>query len=158
MNKKHENLLKAGLFNPNYQKINDSKFCRESSFFDPCDQLQVRYEMIRSHMVEGYNVSDICKRFGITRQTFYTILQKLADEGTAGLLQKKPGPRGPSKLNKKILCFIEERVNADGKTTASELVKDISQTFNISLHKRTIEKFLTNMHKKKLCNSGKDTG
>lgn len=142
MNKKHENLRKAGLFNPNFQKVNDSRFSHEPSFFDPCDNLQVRYEMIRSHIIEGDNVSNVCKRFGVTRQTFYTLQEKLANEGSAGLLQKKPGPRGPSKLNKTVMNFIKDQIVDSEKISAIQLKKEIAQKFGISLHRRTVEKIL----------------
>ena len=56
MSQKHINLQKAGLFNKNHKKVNDSRFTQESTFFDPCDNLQVRYEMLRSHIIEGDNV------------------------------------------------------------------------------------------------------
>ncbi len=157
MNKKHENLIKAGLFNHNSQKIKDPRFYQESSFFDPYDNLQVRYEMIRSHIIEGDNVSNVCKRFGVTRQTFYTIKEKLSNEGTAGLLQKKPGPRGPSKLNKAVIRFMQDRIIVDEKITAVQLAGELSQKFNITLHRRTIEKIMNNISKKKLYNSRRDT-
>ncbi len=149
MNKKHENLCKAGLFNPNFQKVKDTRFFQESSFFDPCDNLQVRYEMIRSHIIEGDNVSNVCKRFGVTRQTFYNLQEKFSIEGSSGLLQKKPGPRGPSKLNKTIMTFIKERIVNHEKISAIQLTREITQKFDISLHRRTVEKILKSLHKKK---------
>ena len=150
MNKKHQNLLKSGLFNQNYQKICDSRFTEESSFFDPCDKLQVRYEMIRSHIIEGDSVSNVCNRFGVTRQTFYTLQEKLANEGSAGLLQKKPGPHGPSKLNNAVIDFIQDRISDHEKISTVQLTREIFQKFDITLHRRTIEKILKTTHKKKL--------
>ncbi len=149
MNKKHENLRKAGLFNPNFQKIKDTRFSQESSFFDPCDNLQVRYEMIRSHIIEGDNVSKVCKQFGVTRQTFYNLQEKFSIEGSSGLLQKKPGPHGPSKLNKTVMNFIKDRIANHEKISAIQLTREITQKFDISLHRRTVEKILKGLHKKK---------
>ena len=149
MNQKHMNLHKAGLFNKNFHKINDPRFTQKSVFFDPCDNLQVRYEMLRSHIVEGDHVSTLCKRFGVTRQTFYTLQEKLNNEGSAGLIQKKTGPRGPTKVYKTVLDFINERIVNDEHLSAARLRNEITTKFGISLHKRTVEKIVRNIRLKK---------
>jgi len=149
MNQKQINLRKAGLFNKNHQKVNDSRFTQESTFFDPCDNLQVRYEMLRSHIVEGDHVSSVCRRFGVTRQTFYTLQEKLNKDGAAGLLQKKTGPQGPTKLNETVMAFINERVIKDEHFSASRLCNEITMEFGLSLHKRTVEKIIRNLLIKK---------
>jgi transposase len=149
MNQKHMNLHKAGLFNKNFHKINDPRFTQESAFFDPCDNLQVRYEMIRSHIVEGDSVSKLCKRFGVTRQTFYTLQEKLNNEGSAGLIQKKTGPHGPTKVHKTVLDFINEQIGNNEHLSAECLRNEITMKFGISLHKRTVEKIVRDMRLKK---------
>jgi transposase len=149
MNKKHTNLQKVGLFNKNHQKVKDSRFTLNSNFFDPCDNLQVRYELLRSHFVEGDSVSGVCKRFGVTRQTFYTLQQKLNEGGTAGLLQKKTGPQGPTKLTEAVITFINDRIVLDEHFSATQLCTEIIREFGISLHKRTVEKIIRNLRLKK---------
>jgi transposase len=149
MNQKHINLQKAGLFNKNHKKVNDSRFTQESTFFDPCDNLQVRYEMLRSHIFEGDNVSSVCRRFGVTRQTFYTLQEKLNKDGSVGLLQKKTGPQGPTKLNETVMAFINQRVTKEEPISAAQLCNEITMEFGLSLHKRTVEKIIRNLRIKK---------
>jgi transposase len=148
-NQKHENLRMAGLFNSNHQKITEPLFSEHPEFFDPCDNLQVRYEILRSNMVEGDSVVDVCRRFGITRQSFYTLQEKLLRQGTAGLLPRKPGPRGPSKLTEELLAFINQQVQQDQNVSIMSIINDVQVNFGVSLHRRTIEKLVKNLRVKK---------
>ena len=150
---KHHHLKKAGLFNPNPEKVKDPLFLEHANFFDPCDNLQIRYEMLRSHLMESDSVVGICRRFGVSRQSFYTLEEKFKQEGTAGLLPKKPGPRGPSKLTVEVLEFVLQSLQADEKLSMVEIKSQIQQKFGISLHRRTIEKLCKDLSLKK--NSGR---
>jgi len=149
---KHENLKKAGLFNPDEDKVKDPLFLDHPEFFDPCDNLQVRYEVLRSHRIERDTITRICKRFGISRQTFYTLGKKFEEGGTAGLIPKKPGPRGPRKLTVEVLAFVEKSLEEEEDISAERLKTLIEERFGVSLHKRTIEKVCKEFWVKK--NSG----
>lgn len=149
---KHHHLKKAGLFNPNPEKVKDPLFLEHANFFDPCDNLQIRYEMLRSHLIESDSVVGVCRRFGLSRQSFYTLQEKFKQEGSAGLLPKKPGPRGPSKLTAEVLEFVLQSLRTDEKIAMVELKSQIQQKFGISLHRRTIEKLCKDLSLKK--NSG----
>jgi transposase len=149
---KHENLKKAGLLNPSPEQVRDHLFQEHPEFFDPCDNLQVRYEMLRSHLIEHDSVMGVCRRFGVSRQTFYTLLEKLVEEGTAGLLPKKPGPRGASKLRPEVLRYVSEQLEVAEPISAGQIRAEIQQRFAVSIHKRTIEKLLKDLRSKK--NSG----
>ena len=54
--------------------------------------VQVRYEMVRRHQVDGLAISEAAAAFGVTRPTFYKAQNALQAGGLAGLL---PGRRGP---------------------------------------------------------------
>lgn len=150
---KHHYLKKAGLFNPNPEKVKDPLFLEHTNFFDPCDNLQIRYEMLRSHLMESDSVVGLCRRFGLSRQSFYTLQEKFKQEGTAGLLPKKPGPRGPTKLTAEVLEFVLQSLQADEKIAMVKIKSQIQQKFGISLHRRTIEKLCKDLTLKK--NSGR---
>jgi len=45
-------------------------------------------------------VVGICQRYGVSRQTFYNLQERFLSAGTAGLLAKKQGPKGPSKVDR----------------------------------------------------------
>lgn len=150
---KHHHLKKAGLFNPNPEKVKDPLFLGHANFFDPCDNFQIRYEMLRSHLIESDSVVGVCRRFGLSRQSFYTLEEKFKQEGSAGLLPKKPGPRAPSKLTAEVLEFVLQSLQADEKIAMVELKSQIQQKFGISLHRRTVEKLCKDLSLKK--NSGR---
>lgn len=150
---KHHHLKKAGLFNPDQERVKDPLFLEHTNFFDPCDNLQIRYEMLRSHLMESDSVVEVCRRFGISRQSFYTIEEKFKQEGTAGLLPKRPGPRGPSKITAEVLEFVLQCLQAGQKISIIEIKSQIQKKFGVSLHRRTIEKLCKDLTQKK--NSGR---
>lgn len=150
---KHHHLKTAGLFNPNPEKVKDPLFLEHATFFDACDNLQIRYEMLRSHLIESDSIVGVCRRFGVSRQSFYTLQGKFKQEGTAGLLPNKPGPRGPSKLTAEVLEFVLQCLQADQKIALVEIKSQIQQKFGVSLHRRTIEKLCKELTLKK--NSGR---
>ena len=52
------------------ETVQDEVF-RSDGFFDPRDLVQVRYEMLRRHRIDGKAVSDVAHSFGVSRQAFY---------------------------------------------------------------------------------------
>ena len=146
---KRKNLEEAELLNPAPERVNDPLFRENPEFFDAHDTLQVRYEMLRSHQVARDSVVDICKRYGVSRQTFYQLQKRFVSAGTAGLLSKKPGPKGPSKLTGDVLRFVTVRVERDVEVETSELLQQIEDEFGVSLHRRTIEKLVKELRSKK---------
>ena len=146
---KRKNLLEAGLLNPDPDRVQDSLFQDCSEFFDPEDNLQVRYEMLRAHLVEYDRVSAICQRFGISRQTFYNLQDKFLHKGTAGLLPQRPGPKGPSKLTEEVLSFVGQHLEADELIAAPKLLEKVQAKFGVSMHRRTIEKIKKDLRSKK---------
>jgi transposase len=105
--------------------------------------------MIRCHEIDKQSVVNICQRFGISRQTFYNFKDRFEREGTAGLLWKKPGPKGPSKLTPEVMSFVEDQLERRDEVTASELGSELKQEFEVVLHPRTIEKLLKELRSKK---------
>ncbi|MCW3986755.1 MAG: helix-turn-helix domain-containing protein, partial [Candidatus Bathyarchaeota archaeon] len=79
--------------------------------------------------------------------------EKFKQEGSAGLLPKKPGPRGPSKLTAEVLEFVLLCLQADQRISILEIKFQIQQKFGVSLHRRTIEKLCKDLTQKK--NSGR---
>lgn len=146
---KRQNLHEAGALNSEPERIKDPLFLESPDFFDAQDDLQVRYEMLRAHLVDGDNVSAICQRFGVSRQTFYNLQEKFLNEGTAGLLPKRPGPRGPSKLTEDVLSFVKQCLQADMSISTLDLLAQVQEKFHVSLHRRTLEKLLNDFRSKK---------
>jgi transposase len=146
---KIRNLAQAGLLNPAPERVESPLFREYPDFFDARDHLQVRYEMLRAHMVDHQSVVEICGQFGVSRQTFYILREKFLEEGSAGLLPKKPGPKGPVKLKAEVLAFVGERIESGREVSATQLLSEIEKKFAVSLHRRTIEKLLKKLLSKK---------
>ena len=86
---------------------------RSSEFFDARDLVQVKYEMVRRVEADGLSVSAAAGAFGFSRQSYYTGGAGAGDEGLAGLVPAKPGPRGAHKLTDEVLDHLEGLREAD---------------------------------------------
>ena len=132
-------LREEGTFNPVPGKVLDPKF-RESEFFDPRDVVQVKYEMLRRVTVEKVPVTDVALEYGVSRPTYYQAKANLEEAGIAGLVPKKPGPRGPHKIQGEILAFLKQRLAPGEPIRARAMAKLIRQEFSVEVHPRTIER------------------
>lgn len=147
--RKRQRLRDAGLLHPDPDRVRDALFHDAPEFFDAEDHLQVRYEMLRAHLVDRDHIRAICQRFGVSRQTFYNLQAKFLAEGTAGLLPKRPGPKGPSKLTAAVLTFVRQRLEAEEIPSTPALLAEIQARFSVAFHRRTIEKLLKELRSKK---------
>ena len=146
---KRKNLRDAGVLNPHPDRVQAPLFLQRPDFFDAHDNVQVRYEMLRAHLIDGDSVSAVCKRFGVSRQTFYNLQEKFLNEGAVGLLPKQPGPKGPSKLTRDVLLFVKQRLKEDQSVSTPNLLAQLQTKFGVSFHRRTLEKLLRDLRSKK---------
>jgi transposase len=133
---------------PHPERIRDTLF-QQGGFFDPRDLVQVRYELLRRHLVERRPVTEIIRDFGISRQMFYVLLRVFQQEGLAGLLPRKRGPKGAHKCTDAILAFVVARREQSPARSAKELAKDVADKFGVQLHPRTLERRLSRRGKKR---------
>ena len=127
------------------EKVQDETF-RSDGFFDPRDLLQVRYEMLRRHRIDGKAVSAVTRSFGFSRQAFYVTDAKFRTQGLAGLLPRRRGPRRAHKCTEEILDFVEQwRQTADGKETVVEALR---RRFGVRINARSIERAMKRRKKK----------
>jgi transposase len=132
-------LLEEGTLNPEPEKVRDTKF-RDSEFFDASDIVQVKYEMLRRVSVENASVVNATEEYGVSRPTYYQARTSFEESGIAGLVPRKRGPRGPHKLQGRVLGFIREQLVAGEPIRARELAKQIRKKFDLAVHPRTIER------------------
>jgi transposase len=132
-------LAEEGTLNAVPEKILDPKF-REGEFFDPRDVVQVKYEMLRRVSVEKASVADVAQEYGVSRPTYYQAKTNLEEAGIAGLVPRKPGPRGPHKIQGKVLAFLMKQIVPGEPIRARALAELILQKFGIEVHPRTIER------------------
>jgi len=146
---KRKNLLESGVLHPRPDRVQDPLFLQRPEFFDVNDNVQVRYEMLRAHLIDGESVRVVCNRFGVSRQTFYNLQDKFLNEGAVGLLPKQPGPKGPSKLTQDVLMFVKKRLQEEAPISTPLLLAQLKEKFGVSFHRRTLEKLLKDLRSKK---------
>jgi transposase len=127
------------------ETIRDEVF-QSDDFFDPRDLVQVRYEMLRRHRIDGKAVSDVAHSFGVSRQAFYVTDASFRSRGLPGLLPRRRGPRRAHKCTDEILDFVEQLGAGDGKETAVEAVR---RRFGVTINPRSIERALRRRKKKR---------
>jgi transposase len=111
--------------------------------------MQVRYEMLRRHRIEGCSVSETARAFGVSRQYFYLLHRAFEARGLMGLLSQKRGPKRARKCSDEVLDFAQTRRGASPTPTWSELVTEIASTLDVRLHPRTLQRALARPEKKR---------
>lgn len=139
-------LKRTGTLNPRPQSISDTLF-RENPFFDPKDLLQVRYEMLRRHTVEGLSIVDVAINFGVSRPTVYQAQAAFQTAGLSGLLPKHRGPKQGHKLSAEVLEYVRSLRAAEPGLTTVACVKAVREKFGITVHRRSLERALASKKK-----------
>ncbi|MEU9057237.1 helix-turn-helix domain-containing protein [Streptomyces sp. NPDC048384] len=129
-------LQSAGLVHPNAEMVTAPLF-RAGGFFLAQDKVQVKYEMLRAHGIEGHSVSEAAAGHGYSRSAFYLVKASFAQAGMVGLLDGRPGRHGPVKVTEDIMAFI--RATPSGVSGAT-LAGEVERAFGVLLHRRTVER------------------
>jgi transposase len=128
-------LAETGLRHPNAAAVRAALFTAGEDFFLAADKVQVKYEMLRQHVVDGQSVTAAAAEHGYSRAAFYLVLTSFSRAGMVGLLDEPRGRRGPVKLRPEIVAFIRDTTAGPG-----ELVDQVADRFGVRLHRRTIER------------------
>jgi transposase len=138
---KTQALLASGTLHPEPEAVKDELFAQHE-FFDPRDQVQVKYEMVRRHLLDGKPVTDTAKLFGVSRQAYYQTHAAFETQGIAGLLPRRRGPKGAHKCTEEILDFVEEWRRKSPEGTDQTLAQSLKERFGVTIHPRTIDRAL----------------
>lgn len=130
-------LEQTGLSHPNPQAVTAPLFDGHEPFFLASDKVQVKYEMLRAHLVDGRSATEVAEQHGYSRAAFYLITDSFSDAGMHGLLDERRGRRGPLKLTPELLKFLKA---AEPALSGAQLASLIEHRFGVSLHRRTIER------------------
>src|SRR5215831_2179898 len=76
---KRKALLASGTLNLHPEAVRSALF--HMDFFDPHDFAQVKYEMLRARSVDEDPVAEVCRQFGLSRESFYQIQQAFKELG-----------------------------------------------------------------------------
>jgi transposase len=146
--KKINTLKKYSALNRQPQKVQDKLFDQDD-FFDARDLVQVKYEMLRKVRVDKNTVSDVAADFGFSRPSFYQARAAFENEGVAGLIPKKRGPRAPHKINQQVLEFVQGLMESDEKLTLEEIARRVDTDLGVKVHPTNIARRLKAASKKK---------
>jgi transposase len=144
---KSEALAQDGILNPKPGAVRDVLFA-SNPFFDAKDLVQVRYEMVRRHRVDGIAVSEAAAAFGVTRPTFYKAQSALQTVGLAGLLPRQRGPKGGHKISAEVVAFAIELKAAKPEMTTTQCLDAIEARFRVKVHRRSLERALARKKKR----------
>lgn len=140
-------LRAAGALNHALDRVKDESFS-EGEFFDARDQVQVKYEMLRRHRVDGRPVAETAVAFGMSRQSFYTASAAFEARGIPGLLPARRGPKGAHKCTDEVIDFVENLRREEEMADGPRLAAAIHQRFGVSVHPRSILRALARREKK----------
>jgi transposase len=141
---KTRSLREHHALHPHPENVHDEAF-QENEFLDPRDRVQVRYEMLRRHRVEGKPISEVARSFGMSRQAFYVTDGIFSEHGIPGLLPRRRGPKRAHKCTDEVLDYVEHW-HPENKET---LVEAIRHQFNLTINARSIERALARRKKKR---------
>ena len=141
-------ILRAkGTLNPQPDKIRDPLF-QSVDFFDACDLLQVKYEMLRRVDLEGWSVTQAAEAFGLSRPTFYQARAAFNQGGLRGLMPKKRGPKDAHKLSSDVMNSVVHLLQDTPLLGSDQLASYLYTHFGLAVHPRSIERALVRLEKK----------
>jgi transposase len=133
-------LAAAGLLHPSPEAVTAPAFVEQPEFFAAFDKVQVKYEMLRAHLVNGESVTAAAAAHGYSRASFYLVARAFEDAGMVGLLDERPGRRGPVKLSAEVLAFLVARRHERPGVSGAELADELERALGVRLHRRTVER------------------
>ncbi len=141
-------LRQQGVLHPHPEAVTAALF-QDSSFFDPGDLIQVKYEMLRRVEAEQIPVSRAAHEAGLSRPSFYQAQAAIQQSGLAGLIPQKPGPHGAHKFTAQVLDFLDRQRASQPDLKFTELARLVQEQLGVTLHPRTIERGLSRRQKKR---------
>jgi transposase len=135
-------LAQAGLVHAAPEAVSAAPFRSRPEFFAAYDKVQVKYEMLRAHALDGVTATAAAAAHGYSRASFYLVAASFEQAGMVGLLDERPGRRGPLKLSPEVLAFLEAQRLARPQASGAELARELEQALGVRLHRRTVERAL----------------
>jgi transposase len=141
-------LRAAGALHPHPEAVQDDAFPRHE-FFDRRDRVQVKYEMLRRHRVDGRPVTEVAAGFGVSRQAFYTAEAAFSGQGIPGLLPRPRGPKRAHKCTDEILEFIARWRAGQEPDAGATVGEAVQRRFGVTIHPRSLARALARREKKR---------
>jgi len=141
-------LRQQGVLHPHAEAVSAALF-QDSSFFDPDDLIQVKYEMLRRVEAEQIPVNQAAHEAGLSRPSFYQAQAAMQQSGLTGLIPQKSGPHGAHKLTAQVLDFLDRQRSSQPDLKFAELARLVQEQLGVTVHPRTIERVLSRRQKKR---------
>ena len=141
-------LRTAGALHPRPERVQDEAFA-QAAFFDRRDHVQVKYEMVRRHRVDGRPVTAVAAAFGASRQTFYRTDAAFTREGIPGLLPRPRGPQRAHKCTEAILDFVAQWRAEHAAAPWPGVAAAVRRRFDVQIHPRSLARALARREKKR---------
>jgi transposase len=138
---KRQVLKQARALNAHPERVRSPLFA-DHPFFDPEDKAQVKYEMLRAREVEGASITEACRLYGFTRESYRHILARFRQEGIVGLFERKRGRRGPLKATARVREFIRTERRRQAELSVEDLIKRCREQLGVILSRRTVFRIL----------------
>jgi transposase len=135
-------LQQAGLLHPVPDAVVAEPFRCGPEFFASFDKVQVKYEMLRAHVLDRHTASAAAAAHGYSRAAFYLVQAAFDRSGMVGLVDERPGRRGPLKLSPEVVGFLEARRRERPGASGAELALELEAALGVRVHRRTVEKAL----------------
>jgi transposase len=139
-------LRAAGALHPRPETVQDEAFAHQE-FFDRRDRVQVKYEMLRRHQVEGRPVTEVATAFGVSRQALYAAEAAFTAAGLPGLLPRPRGPKHAHKCTDEILEFVEQQRVEMPSRSAAAMADAVRERFGVAIHPRSLARALVRRKK-----------
>jgi transposase len=133
---RHRALESAGLVHPRPEAVTAPAFQGMDPFFFAPDKVQVKYEMLRAHVVEGASVTAAARSHGYSRAEFYLVAAAFEELGMDGLLDERRGRKGPTKLTDVVRAFLDGL----GPCSATAAAAAVESELGVRLHPRSIQR------------------
>ncbi len=138
-------LRQSHTLHPHPDQVRDPLFTSGSSFFDPRDLVQVKYELLRRVWVDGYSVTHATSLFALSRPTFYAAQTSWEQAGIVGLLPEPTGPRHAHKLTEELIVQLQPLAKT---LSPPQLAQWVQEEHHLTVHPRSIERALARSAKK----------
>ena len=106
------------------------------------DKAIVRYEMVREWIATDQSANVVAKKYGYTRTRVHVNAKRIEEEGIAGVIDKKPGPKEPTKATPEVEQLVIQIRRRD-KKAIDEIAKELKEKYGISLSPRSVDTILT---------------
>jgi len=133
---RRQSLEAAGLVHPRPDAVTAAAFGQGAPFFFAWDKVQVKYEMLRVHVVDGETITSAAFSHGYSRAEFYLVAAAFAETGMTGLLDARRGRKGPLKLTEEVRARLDTLTSCPASVAASIIEEELG----VRLHPRSIQR------------------